>query len=189
MLCSSCRKVAAEDLMTISEMLLPEFDQEMANTRKILERVPEDKVGYKPHEKSMALGRLASHTAELPSWVAFTIQKELLELQAGQQPYSAKSRKELLEKFDENVTEARQQIAGATDEDLQKTWTMKFDGQTVLSMPRAAVLRSVIMNHMIHHRAQLGVYLRLNEIEIPGMYGPSADEMKFWEPQAAKNSA
>ena len=175
--------------MTISELLLPEFEQEMANTRKILERIPDDRVGYKPHEKSMELGRLASHTAELPSWVGFTIRQELLELQPGQQPYSAKSRKDLLEKFDKDVAEARQQIASATDEDLQKTWTMKFDGQTVLSMPRAAVLRSVIMNHMIHHRAQLGVYLRLNEIELPGMYGPSADEMKFWEPQAAKNTA
>lgn len=171
--------------MTISEMLLPEFDQEMANTRKLLERVPEEKNDYKPHEKSMALGRLATHTAELPSWVGFTIQQDLLELQGAQPSNPPNSRKELLDKFDKDVAEARRQIASATDEDLGKTWTMKFDGQTVISMPRAAVLRNVIMNHMIHHRAQLGVYLRLNEIEIPGMYGPSADEMKFWEPQTA----
>jgi uncharacterized damage-inducible protein DinB len=167
--------------MPISETLLPEFYQEMANTRKILELVPDDKADYKPHQKSMALGRLASHTAEIPSWVADTLQKELLELEAGYQPYLAKSRKELLEKFDKDVAEARKQLARATDEDLQKTWTMKFGGQTVMSMPRTAVLRGFIMNHLIHHRAQLGVYLRLNDIEFPGMYGPSADEMKFWD--------
>lgn len=169
----------------ISEMILPEFDQEMANTRKLLELVPEGKQDYKPHEKSMSLGRLASHTAEIPGWVADTLQKEVLELNAGQQPYLAKSREELLEKFDKDVAQARDVIAGASDDDLHKTWTMKFDGQTIISMPRTAVLRSFIMNHLIHHRAQLGVYLRLNDIEFPGMYGPSADEMKFWQPQTA----
>ena len=172
--------------MALSETIVPEFEHEMANTRKLLELVPDDKTDYKPHQKSMGLGRLASHTAEIPSWVADTLQKELLELHAGQQPYTAKSRQELLDKFDKDVAQARALIAGATDEDLQKTWTMKFDGQTIISMPRAAVLRNFILNHLIHHRAQLGVYLRLNDIQFPGMYGPSADEMKFWQPQKAK---
>jgi uncharacterized damage-inducible protein DinB len=171
--------------MPISEMILPEFDEEMKNTRKMLERVPDDKFDYKPHEKSMALGRLASHVAELPGWAAHTMQSELLEMEPGQKPYLAESNKQLLADFDKNVAEGRKWIAGASDADFQKIWTFKYGGQTILSMPRVAVLRSVVMNHMIHHRAQLSVYLRLNEIEVPGMYGPSADEMKFWTAQTA----
>lgn len=167
--------------MPISQMLLPEFDEEMKNTRKILERVPEDKLDYKPHEKSMSLGRLAGHVAELPNWVKNTIELEVLTISPGQyQPYIVTSREEMLETFDKNVAEAHDLIAGASDETWAKTWTLQFGDRTVFSMPRAAVLRSMVLSHMIHHRAQLGVYLRLNEIEIPGMYGPSADEMKLW---------
>ena len=169
--------------MAMSEALLPEFDEEMKNTRKMLERIPDDKFDYKPHEKSMPLGRLASHVAELPGWAAHTMQTDVLEIQAGQQPYIAKSRQQLLEDFDKNVADGRKLIAAATDADFAKIWTFKYGGQTLFSMPRTAVIRSVVMNHMIHHRAQLSVYLRLNEIEVPGMYGPSADEMKFWTAQ------
>jgi len=171
--------------MPISEMILPEFDEEMKSTRKMLERIPDDKFDYKPHEKSMPLGRLASHVAELPGWGSHTLQMEILEMQPGQKPYLAESNQQLLADFDKNVAEARKLIASASDADFQKTWTFKYGGQTIFSMPRVAVLRSVVMNHMIHHRAQLGVYLRLNEIEVPGMYGPSADEMKFWTAQKA----
>lgn len=171
--------------MTISELLLPEFEEEMKNTRKILERVPDD-FGFKPHEKSMELGRLASHIAELPSWAKHTLQMEVLNLEPGTQGYSAKSRQELLDKFDSDVAEARTSIAGASEEDWKKTWTLKFAGDTILSMPKYSVMRSMVINHLVHHRAQLGVYLRLNEVELPGMYGPSADEMKFW---TAKQSA
>jgi uncharacterized damage-inducible protein DinB len=167
--------------MAIREILLPEFEEEMKNTRKILERVPEDRLDYKPHAKSMGLGRLASHITELPGWAKHTIELESLDLPPDQQPYSAKSRQELLANFDKNVAEAREQIARVTDEQLQKTWTLKLAGRTIFSMPRLIVLRSAVLNHLIHHRAQLGVYLRLNEVEIPGMYGPSADEMKWWE--------
>jgi uncharacterized damage-inducible protein DinB len=172
--------------MSISQMLLPEFDQEMANTRKLLALVPEDKFDYKPHEKSMSLGRLASHVAEIPEWANATMKQEIFEIEPGRQPFIAKSTRELLDRFDKAVHEARGAIAGASDDSLSKTWTLKFDGNPVFSMPRAAVLRSMVMNHLIHHRGQLGVYLRLNEIEFPGMYGPSADEMKFWEPKAQK---
>jgi uncharacterized damage-inducible protein DinB len=171
--------------MQIRELLLPEFDEEMKNTRKLLELVPEDRFDYKPHEKSMTMGRLAGHVAEMASWVKSTIELQLLELTPGQQPFSPTSRAELLNTFDASIAEARALIAGASDEELQKTWTLKFGGKEVFSMPRAAVLRNMVMNHMIHHRAQLGVYLRLNEIEFPGMYGPSADEMKFWTVQTA----
>jgi uncharacterized damage-inducible protein DinB len=174
--------------MSISASLLPEFDAEMANTRKILERVPDDKFDYKPHEKSMALGRLASHIAEMPNWATHTIEMEVLEMTPGQKPYLAENTAQLLSDFDKYVAESRALLEGVSDEDLHKTWTFRYAGKDIMSMPRIAVLRSVVMNHMIHHRAQLGVYLRLNEVEIPGMYGPSADEMKFWQPQAAQTA-
>ena len=174
--------------MTISEALIPEFDQEMANTRKLLECVPEDKWTWKPHEKSMTLGRLAGHVAELPSWAIHTINVSSLDLTPpggpGIQPFVPGSRKELVEKFDKNVAEARPAIAAANDEHLKQIWSLIYQGQTVLSMPRAAVLRSVVINHLIHHRAQLGVYLRLNNIAIPGMYGPSADEGRMFAAQS-----
>lgn len=166
--------------MSISQTLLPEFDQEMANTRKLLELIPENNLDFKPHEKSMALGRLASHVAEMPSWSAHTLQSELLVLEPGMQPFNAKSREELLSNFDKGVAEARALIESTTDEEWAKTWTMKFGDKVIMSEPRTLIYRGVVMSHMIHHRAQLGVYLRLNEVEIPGMYGPSADEMKFW---------
>lgn len=167
--------------MPFSEMLLPEFDEEMKNTRKLLECVPDGKFDYKPHEKSMALGRLASHVAELPSWTKFTFDREVLEIGPDFKPDIATTRAELLANFDKYVDEARKVLAAASDEEWRKIWTFKWDGTVVMSMPRTAVMRGTVMNHMIHHRAQLGVYLRLNNIEIPGMYGPSADEMKFWE--------
>jgi uncharacterized damage-inducible protein DinB len=171
--------------MTFSESLLPEFDEEMKNTRKLLECVPDDKFGFQPHAKSMTMARLASHVAELPSWASFTLDTEVLEMHPGDKPVIASSRAELLDMFDKCVPAARAKIAAATQADWAKTWTFKYDGKTVLAMPRAAVMRSVIMNHLIHHRAQLGVFLRLNDVEIPGMYGPSADEMKFWEAKSA----
>ncbi len=169
--------------MTVSETLLREFDQEMANTRRLLERVPEGKPVWKPHEKSMPLGRLAGHVAELPVWAVNTIRLSVLNLTPPFQAYSMGSRKELLETFDQNVAEARQAIAGASDEHLRETWSLQLGGKTMMSMPRAAVLRSVVMNHLIHHRAQLGVYLRMNNIAIPGMYGPSADEGRMFAAQ------
>jgi len=163
--------------MSISQMLLPEFDQEMASTRKLLERVPDDRFSYKPHEKSMELGRLASHIAELPNWGATALNTEGLNLEPGMKPYLAKSREDLLQAFDKNVADARARIAAATDQELGAIWTLTFAGKTMFSMPRVSVLRTTMMNHLIHHRAQLGVYLRLNDIAIPGIYGPSADEM------------
>jgi uncharacterized damage-inducible protein DinB len=171
--------------MGFSQTLLPEFDEEMKNTRKLLECVPDGKFDYQPHPKSMTLGRLASHVAELPSWGATTLATEILEMQPGFKPEVTATRAELLEKFDKGVAEAREKILAATDSEWQKTWTFKFAGKTVLSMPRTAVMRSTVINHLVHHRAQLGVFLRLNDVQIPGMYGPSADEMKFWEAQSA----
>ena len=163
--------------MALSEALLPEFDQEMANTRKTLERIPEDKLAWKPHEKSMPLGRLAGHVAELPGFATTTIEKDSLNLSMGEfKPLIATSRQQVLDAFDKKVAEARAAIAGASDEHMMKPWSLEFNGKTVFTMPRVAVLRSMMLNHIIHHRAQLGVYLRLNNVPVPAIYGPSADE-------------
>jgi uncharacterized damage-inducible protein DinB len=166
--------------MTLSEGLLPEFDQEMANTRKTLERVPDGRFDWKPHEKSMALGRLATHVAETPGWATTTVETDFLDLAPPGgppfQPITANSRHEVLAIFDKNVTAARAAIVSASDNHLMKPWSLLMGGQTLLTMPRMSVLRTFVMNHTIHHRAQLGVYLRLNNIPVPATYGPSADE-------------
>ena len=171
--------------MSFSKTLLPEFEEEMKNTRRLLECVPDGNFAYQPHPKSMTLGRLASHVAEMPSWTGFTLDQEVLDLLPDFKPEVATSRAELLAKFDKGVVEAREKITAATDQEWAKIWTFKYAGKTVMSMPRSAVMRSSIMNHLIHHRAQLGVFLRLNNVEIPGMYGPSADEPNFAQAQTA----
>jgi uncharacterized damage-inducible protein DinB len=164
--------------MKISELMLPEFDQEMANTRKMLAAIPENIPDYKPHPKSMALGYLAGHLAQLPSWGKTAAETEVLEMKMGEfKPFIPKTRQEALEQFDKNVKEARPAIARVSDEDMAKTWTFKMDGHTIFALPRSQVLRGSVFSHIIHHRAQLGVYLRLLDIAIPGMYGPSNDEM------------
>ena len=162
--------------MPFSETLLPEFDEEMSNTRKLLACVPDGKFDYQPHEKSMTLGRLASHVAEMPPWAVYTLDRETLDLPPDVKPRVASSKTELLEMFDKSVPEAREKIAAASDEEWRKIWTLKFGDKAVLSMPRSTVMRSMVMNHLVHHRAQLGVFLRLNDVMFPGLYGPSADE-------------
>ena len=166
--------------MKLSDLFLSEFDQEMATARKSLERIPEDKLSWKPHEKSMPLNRLAGHIAELAGWAVPTIEQESLDFrppgQPALQPTIATSRKQVLEIFDKNREASRRSIAGASDQHLMKNWSLLSAGQTILTMPRFAVLRSFFINHIIHHRAQLGVYLRLNNVPVPSVYGPSADE-------------
>jgi uncharacterized damage-inducible protein DinB len=166
--------------MALSEALLPEFDQEMANTRKTLERVPDGKFSWKPHEKSGTMGWLAGHIAHVPSWAVETIDKDGFDMAPNgvpfQPPPEPKTRKELLEVFDKGVVDARKSLSGVGDAHLLKPWAFKNNGQVLFSMPRIACLRTWVMNHLIHHRAQLGVYLRLNNIPVPAIYGPSADE-------------
>jgi uncharacterized damage-inducible protein DinB len=165
--------------MAIRDALLPEFDNEMANTRKTLERAPEDKMDWAPHPKSSTMQGLVTHLANLPSWVCFTINQDSLDIAPNGEPQRAtplNSNAEVLETFDKNVAEARAAIAGATDEQLFRPWTLMANGKSLMTLPKAAVLRSFVMNHLIHHRAQLGVYLRLNDIAVPSIYGPSADE-------------
>ncbi len=166
--------------MSIAQSLLPEFDLEMATTRKMLEVVPEGRNDWKPHDKSMTLGRLAGHVAELPGWGKTTLEDTELDFAPVGKPAWVPgvftTRAETLKKFDETVVATRAALMKASDADLMEIWTLKSGGNTLLSLPRIAVLRSFMMNHLVHHRAQLGVYLRLNNIAIPGSYGPSYDE-------------
>jgi len=169
--------------MPINEYILPEFDQEMANTRKMLDQVPEGRLDFKPHAKSWTLQQLATHIAQIPSWGVITMTQDSIDIAPpGEPPYRpplASSPRELLEMFDKNSQDARAAIAAASDETFFKPWSLLKGGQTMMTMPKAAVLRSFVMNHLIHHRAQLGVYLRLMDVPVPGMYGPSADEPAF----------
>ncbi len=166
--------------MAISSAILPEFDHEMANTRKTLERMPEGKTDWKPHEKSMTLGRLAGHLAELPGWGLQILTKDSIDVMPVGEPRRqglvAESRKQALETLDQNIKTARSLVESTTDEQWMKPWTLLAGGQKIFTLPRAGVFRTMVMNHMIHHRAQLGVYLRLNNIPVPSIYGPSADE-------------
>ena len=166
--------------MNLSTLLLPEYDQEMATTRRTLERVPEDKLGWKPHEKSMLLGMLANHLVDTAGWTRMTMTTDELDFAPangeGYKMPELTSRSEMLALFDKHVAEGREVLASASDENLMANWTLKGGGQEYFTMPRIGVIRTWVMNHMIHHRAQLGVYLRLNNIPVPGCYGPSADE-------------
>jgi uncharacterized damage-inducible protein DinB len=166
--------------MKISETVLPEFDQEMANTRKVLERVPAAKFSWKPHPKSSEFGALAAHIANMPDWAGLTMQADSFDYAPpGAPPYQTPkytSTEDLLAAFDKSVAQGRSAIAAADDVAFLAPWTLMAGGQTIMTMPRIAVIRTFVMNHTIHHRAQLGVYLRLNDIPVPGLYGPSADE-------------
>jgi uncharacterized damage-inducible protein DinB len=163
--------------MTICQTLTQDFEDEMKNTRKLLERVPIDDAhrGYKPHPKSMALDMLATHVADIPSWFKVALETEELKMDESHKPPIAATSKELLEIFDKSVESGRASLLAATDEDMQKSWTFKYGEIFSMTDPRPKVVRS-FLNHLVHHRAQLGVYLRLNNIPIPGTYGPSADE-------------
>ncbi|HYL45907.1 MAG TPA: DinB family protein [Candidatus Limnocylindrales bacterium] len=165
--------------MALNQALLPEFDNEMANTRKTLERAPDSKWEFKPHPKSGTLGWLANHVAMMPGWAASMFQTDSFDVAPGgkqvQMP-NGKNRKELLAIFDEGAKQAHAGLAASTDEQLMKPWSLLQNGQPIFTMPRIAVYRSMIMNHLIHHRAQLCVYYRMNDVAVPGLYGPSADE-------------
>jgi uncharacterized damage-inducible protein DinB len=160
----------------IVDALLPEFDHEMTTTRKLLERVPEDKFGWKPHAKSMTLGGLATHVATIVWWGEVTLDKPEFNAEGQQVAAPAASRSELLQKFDTNVKTTRASLAAKSDAELMAPWSLKNGKQTFFTMPKAVVWRSFVMNHLVHHRAQLSVYLRMNDVPLPAIYGPSADE-------------
>jgi uncharacterized damage-inducible protein DinB len=166
--------------MAIAEAFLPEFDQEAAGVRRTLERVPADKFEWRPHEKSMTMIWLAVHLANLPQWAKWTMAADELDTRPGGEPMplppTPASVEELVATFDGHAAGARAAIAGASDADFMKPWSMLINGTVMMTLPKAAVIRSFVMNHLIHHRAQLGVYLRLNDVPVPSIYGPSADE-------------
>jgi uncharacterized damage-inducible protein DinB len=166
--------------MAISEMLVPEFDQEMAMTRRALERVEDEAMHWKPQERSMSLAELTGHLAEVPSWVPKIMESPEIDLapKDGPQyePFVPKTYLDVLKQFDKNVEAARAALLAASDEAYLGQWTLKAAGKEVFSLPRVAVLRTMVLNHQIHHRGQLTVYYRLLGIPVPALYGPSADE-------------
>jgi len=166
--------------MAIRDSILPELDHEMATTRKLLERVPEAQANWQPHPKSMTLGKLTIHLATLPHWATTTMKQTELDMHPpGGEPMKMpgfESTAATLALFDDAVRDARAAIAAAEDGDFMVPWALKNAGQEIFSMPRIAVLRSFVLNHLIHHRGQLSVYLRLHDVPIPAIYGPSADE-------------
>jgi uncharacterized damage-inducible protein DinB len=165
--------------MDMHQAFLQELETEMAYTRKTLERVPE-KMDWTPHPKSMTMGRLAQHLAEIPDWVAKTVDLDELDLAPvgapSYNPQPARTISEALATFDKNLAAARAALASTNDAHLMKLWSLKMAGKTLMTMPRAVVLRNFVLNHNVHHRAQMGVYLRLNDVPVPSVYGPSADE-------------
>ena len=161
----------------IASALIAEMQQEAGVTRTCLERVPADKFDWKPHEKSMTFGALASHIAEMFGWTPPTMEKAELDFaQMDYKPFEPKTNEELLKFFDKNVAEAIETLKNSSDERFMETWTMKNGEKTYFTLPKIAVMRGFVMSHIIHHRGQLSVYLRLNDIAVPSIYGPSADE-------------
>jgi uncharacterized damage-inducible protein DinB len=165
--------------MAIIDALIPEFDHEMGTTRRLLERVPESDFAWKPHEKSMALGQLAGHLANIPNWCGMILDQPFYDLATTGDDSRSRlpvSRAALLQEFDAKVSAARANLARRMDQEITAPWTLKRGGQEVFTMPRISALRSFVMNHSVHHRGQLSVYLRLRNVSLPSMYGPTADE-------------
>ena len=165
--------------MTHAELLLEDFDLEMANTRRMLERIPEDNPDWKPHDKSFAIGKLAMHVATLPVFAKYIMEDNGMDLANPTRErldMSFRTRADMLATFDRTANEARKAVAGASDEHLAQTWPFRFGERVISNNSRSLTYRYMCFNHLLHHRAQLSVYLRLNEIPVPGMYGPSADE-------------
>lgn len=166
--------------MTIGKDLLPEFTHEMAGTRKTLERIPDGKLDWKIHEKSNTIGWVASHLANLPAWASMTIESDSLDVNPkGGQRFktpSFDSVAAILTEFDRNVAQAQSLLESVSDEELDKPWSLLSAGETLFTMPKIAVIRTWVINHIIHHRGHLCVYLRMNDIPVPALYGPSADE-------------
>ncbi|MBI1355607.1 MAG: damage-inducible protein DinB [Acidobacteria bacterium] len=162
--------------MSLAQSLLPELEQELANTRKTLERVPTDQLGWKPHEKSGTFAWMAGHLANLPMWGAMTLTTDELDLSDTPAAPQAESTAWALETFDKNAETFKQALLEAGDDKMLANWKLIYKGQELFNMPRIAVLRSMVINHLIHHRGQLTMYLRLRDIPVPALYGPSADE-------------
>ncbi|MGI4728254.1 MAG: DinB family protein [Janthinobacterium lividum] len=162
--------------MALNEAFIQELKRESASTEKIFERIPNEKFGWKPHEKSMSFGALANHIVQLTAWIVPIIQTESLDFANSKQPTPAENQAELLQNQKNYTEKALAALENASDEILQSNWKLSYGERVIFDMPRINVLRFVVMNHIIHHRGQLTVYLRLNDLPVPGLYGPSADE-------------
>jgi uncharacterized damage-inducible protein DinB len=163
--------------MSIAEVLLLDYDIEIENTRRLLERIPEDNPQWKPHDKSMPVGRLAVHVARLPDFAATILTTDGLNLGAAKFPALVfENREKLLSTLEESSAKCRLALESATDEQLNTHWQLTWGDKVVKEGSRALLYRTMFLNHLVHHRAQLTVYLRLNEVPVPGLYGPSADE-------------
>jgi uncharacterized damage-inducible protein DinB len=167
------------DSSQLSKAFLPEFDQEMKTTRRLLERLPEDKPTWKPHEKSMELCQLATHLATIGHWADAIVGQDSFDVSSAPPTPKLTSRAEILAMFDASTASAHKAIAATSDAEMMKPWTFRSGDKTIFSMPRIAVFRTFILNHLIHHRGQFSVYLRLNNVSVPSIYGPSADEGIF----------
>ncbi len=168
--------------MSIAALLLEDFDIEISNTRRTLERVPNDKADWTPHSRSMPMGKLAMHCATLPLFAFYVVEDEGMDMASSKREHASlvfESRDLCLARLDESAAMCRKALASASDEHLAKLWPFSFGAQTILNEPRSKTYKLLFLNHMIHHTAQLGVYLRLNDIPVPALYGPSADEQ--WE--------
>jgi uncharacterized damage-inducible protein DinB len=164
--------------MPLIDALLPEFDREMGLTRKLLDRVPDGQFDWRPHPTSVTLGRLAEHLAEMPLWAAMTMTQSELEMTTQRPPEYQRpaTRNAVLAMFDSNLKNGRANLAGKTDGEFMAPWTLKAGGKEVFTMPKVAVMRNFVLNHMVHHRGQFSVYLRMLGVKIPSIYGPSGDE-------------
>lgn len=163
--------------MTTAEVLLLDYDAEIQATRRLLERIPEDKPMWKPHEKSMPMGRLSAHVARLPDFATTILTTDNLDLGSRKfPPLVFESREKLLAELQQTSTEARHALESASDEHLQAHWKLSWGDKMIAEGPRAVLYRTMFLNHLVHHRGQLTVYLRLNNVPVPGLYGPSADE-------------
>lgn len=162
--------------MTLGNALAAELSHEAISTRKMLERAPSKIFDWQPHNKSSKFGSLAQHVARLPSFVKPVLMTDEFDLATAEKPAPANSSAELVESFDKFLAEATEHLNSASDEDLTVTWKLKSGDHTIFEMPRAGVIRTLVLSHLIHHRGQLSVYLRLNDVPVPSIYGPSADE-------------
>jgi uncharacterized damage-inducible protein DinB len=168
--------------VSISELLLPEYDAEIATTRRVLERVPDERGEWKPHEKAFPMAHLAQLVAMLPDWIVKAVELTELDIAPKDGPksiYSIQTTAALLAQFDTNAAAGRAALVKATDADFQVPWTLKAAGNAVSTQPRYTVVRQMVINHLVHHRAQLGLYLRLVGDKVPSMYGPTADDRKM----------
>jgi uncharacterized damage-inducible protein DinB len=177
---ATSRTSGTENFMSYADSILSEFDHEMANTRKVLERIPDDKLDWQAHPKSHTIGWNANHVADIPSWLVMVLTKPSLDIApVGGEPHRSPkltSTREIVDLFDRNVAAAREAITAVDDAVMGEPWTLEGGGKPIFTMPRAAVVREMVLNHVMHHRAHLCVYLRLNDVPVPGLYGPSGDE-------------